>query len=155
MNLFQTIFFKIYFRRRLNTQNFDYVQWILVRKNELLDEKYQLTQKQFAETIDLSTKIIVLPSAEQIADGVVIIYWDGESEEVYVDVSELPEPPAGSIYQLWWMDFLAPLSPNSTVTLDNYNENDQKTFNAKTEKGRFAFAITLESAGDRESPTLE
>ena len=136
-------------------QELEKQEQIFAEDLDKLNEKYQLTQKQFAKVRDPNTERIVLASTRKIPSEEAIIYWDGESEEVYVDISALPAPPEGSVYQLWWMDSLDPLSPNSAGTLDNYNENDQKIFNASTQKGALAFAITLEPAGGNESPTLD
>jgi hypothetical protein len=42
------------------------------------------------------------------------------------------------------------LTPTSLGVIDNFNDDDSKIFNISQ-----AFAITIEPAGDSESPTME
>lgn len=78
------------------------------------------------------------------------VFWNKESQQVYVDVAGLPPAPEGKVYQVWSLK-LEPLTPTSIgliengsdlVTLSNPNQSE-------------AFGITLEPAGGSESPTLE
>ncbi|RZJ68297.1 MAG: anti-sigma factor [Flavobacterium sp.] len=82
------------------------------------------------------------------------VYWNKETNTVYVDASGLPEPPAGKVYQVWALK-LNPLTPTSIGLLDGFASNDTRIFAVDGANGAEAFGITLEPAGGSKSPTLE
>lgn len=83
-------------------------------------------------------------------------YYNKQTKEVYVDVSGLPTPPKGKVYQVWALK-LTPLTPTSIGTLDNYTADSStlKMFKVANAENAEAFGITLEPAGGSKSPTLE
>lgn len=82
------------------------------------------------------------------------VYWNKETQKVYVDASGLPEPPKGMVYQVWALK-LNPLTPTSIGLLDNFKDNDQRFFAVNNTGDAQAFGITLEPAGGSLSPTME
>ncbi|GGA70867.1 hypothetical protein GCM10008015_09490 [Flavobacterium palustre] len=82
------------------------------------------------------------------------IYWNKETQKVYVDASGLPEPPKGMVYQVWALK-LNPLTPTSIGLLDNFDTNDQRFFAVSNTGDAQAFGITLEPAGGSLTPTME
>jgi anti-sigma-K factor RskA len=138
-----------------------------IASNEILDEqRANLQGEVIAKNIEINTKneVIAFMSSEttekvnlagQTAspDSYAAIYWDKETNEMYVDLSGLPEAPEGKVYQLWSLT-LNPLTPTSLGTLDGYNKG--KTFiKVNNDNKSEAFGITLEPAGGSASPTLE
>lgn len=83
-------------------------------------------------------------------------YYNKQTKEVYVDVSGLPAPPKGKVYQVWALK-LSPLTPTSIGTLDNYTADSStlKMFKVDNAENAEAFGITLEPEGGSKSPTLE
>ncbi|NDP27712.1 MAG: anti-sigma factor [Flavobacterium sp.] len=83
------------------------------------------------------------------------IYWNKETEVVFVDASGLPEPPKGMVYQIWSLKLQPQLTPTSIGLLSNFTANKEKIFAVEKTSGAEAFGITLEPAGGSQSPTME
>ena len=86
-------------------------------------------------------------------------YWDPDNDKVYLDLSGLPEPPEGKVYQVWSLT-LNPLTPTSLGTADNFKADDHNFSNFRifvfnNMNSSQAFGITLEPEGGSISPTLE
>lgn len=127
----------------------------LEQEQQLLEDKLEQTQQIFAAIRNPATESIVLASVGKVPDAEAVVYWNTETTQLFVDASKLPTPPEGKVYQLWWMISLDPLTPFDAGTLDNFTDNDEKVFAAKSAGKAVAFAITLEPAGGSVSPTLE
>ena len=140
---------------QVNLEEAEEQQRIFAQDNEDLKGKYELTKSQFAEIRKKDTKTIVLASVGKVPDAEAVVFWNEATQNVYVDIAALPEPPAGKVYQLWRMVSLAPLTPVDAGVLDKYESNDQKLFIGKRTGEALAFAITLEPEGGSETPTLE
>lgn len=82
------------------------------------------------------------------------VYWNKETQTVYVDASGLPKPPKGMVYQVWALK-LTPLTPTSIGLLENFDANSQKMFAVNNIGEAEAFGITLEPAGGSLTPTME
>ncbi|TXE10000.1 anti-sigma factor [Seonamhaeicola algicola] len=100
--------------------------------------------------------IIAVPLAGQTVypDAYAKVYWDKNSNNIYLDVQGLPTPPEGKVYQVWSLT-LNPLSPTSLGTLDDFNTDANKIFTIENTNQSQAFGITLEPAGGSATPTLE
>ncbi len=83
------------------------------------------------------------------------IYWNKETQVVYVDASGLPEPPEGMVYQIWSLKLLPELTPTSIGLLSDFSGNKEKIFAVEKTGDAEAFGITLEPAGGSKSPTME
>ena len=82
------------------------------------------------------------------------VYWDKDSQRIFLDAQGLPEAPKGMIYQVWSLT-LNPLTPTSLGTIDNFNSDDNKIFEISNPNESQAFGITLEPAGGSAMPTME
>lgn len=82
------------------------------------------------------------------------IYWNKNTQTVYVDAAGLPEPPEGMVYQVWALK-LNPLTPTSIGLLDDFKSNGTRLFTVNKTGEAEAFGITLEPAGGSPTPTLE
>jgi anti-sigma-K factor RskA len=82
------------------------------------------------------------------------VYWDKNSNNVYLDLQGLPEPPPGKVYQVWSLQ-LNPLTPTSLGVIDEFLTDKDKVFDLKNTNESEAFGITLEPAGGSKSPTME
>jgi anti-sigma-K factor RskA len=83
------------------------------------------------------------------------IYWNKETQVVYVDASGLPEPPKGMVYQVWSLKLKPTLTPTSIGLLDTFTEENSRIFAVNNTSDAEAFGITLEPAGGSKSPTME
>lgn len=82
------------------------------------------------------------------------VYWDKNTNSVYLDLQGLPEPPKGKVYQVWSLT-LNPLTPTSLGIIEEFSTDKDKVFDLENTNESEAFGITLEPAGGSESPTLE
>ncbi|SFD21214.1 anti-sigma factor [Algibacter pectinivorans] len=82
------------------------------------------------------------------------VYWDKDSDRIFLDAQGLPDPPEGKVYQVWSLT-LTPLTPTSLGTIDSFTADANKIFEIKNANESEAFGITLEPAGGSESPTMD
>jgi cell division protein FtsL len=82
------------------------------------------------------------------------VYWNKDTQAVYIDAAGLPEPPEGMVYQVWALK-LNPLTPTSIGLLEDFKANDARLFAVSHTGEAEAFGITLEPAGGSPAPTLE
>ncbi|WP_418263221.1 anti-sigma factor [Flavobacterium faecale] len=103
---------------------------------------------------DTNNTVVALGGQAVAPESFAKIYWNKETQKVYVDASGLPEPPKGMVYQVWSLK-LNPLTPTSIGLLDNFVANNQRIFAVEATPDAEAFGITLEPAGGSLSPTME
>lgn len=82
------------------------------------------------------------------------VYWDKKTNNVYLDLQGLPDPPEGKVYQIWSLT-LNPLTPTSLGVIEDFSTDKDKVFDLKNANESEAFGITLEPKGGSESPTME
>jgi len=82
------------------------------------------------------------------------VYWNRETQAVYVDAAGLPDPPEGMVYQVWALK-LNPLTPTSIGLLENFTADAHRMFPADATSDAEAFGITLEPVGGSASPRME
>lgn len=104
---------------------------------------------------DSKNTIITLGGQAVSPESFAKIYWNKETQAVYVDAAGLPEPPEGKVYQIWSLKLKPTLTPTSIGLLENFKENRQKIFSVNGTIGAEAFGITLEPAGGSITPTME
>lgn len=122
-------------------------------RNELALKK-EAIETTLAVVKDEKNTVVALGGQTVAPESSAKIYWNKETQKVYVDASGLPEPPKGMVYQVWALK-LNPLTPTSIGLLDNFDKNDQRFFAVSTTSNAQAFGITLEPAGGSLSPTME
>ena len=133
-----------------------------IQQEQVLQEgKTRIAEEDLANTRKLlnairSKDVIQVPlGGQSIApEAYASVYWDKTTKKSYVDVSGLPAPPEGKVYQVWSLT-LDPLTPTSLGVLKGYDEDENKIFELDNPNESQAFGITLEPAGGSESPTLE
>lgn len=82
------------------------------------------------------------------------VYWDKNTQRIFLDAEGLPDPPKGKVYQVWSLK-LSPLTPTSLGTIDNFTTDENKIFEIENLNDSEAFGVTLEPAGGSETPTME
>ncbi len=127
-----------------------------LKKNiDSLQLKNQKTETVLAVVRDENNTIVPLAGQTVAPDAKAKIYWNKETQVVYVDASGLPEPPVGMVYQVWSLKLAPVLTPTSIGLLADFATNDSKIFAVENTSGAEAFGITLEPAGGSATPTLE
>lgn len=126
-------------------------------QESVLDLEVKNKQTQTALTVVRDTKnsVILLGGQAVAPQASAKIYWNKETEVVYVDATGLPEPPEGMVYQIWSLKLLPQLTPTSIGLLSDFKENNEKIFAVAKTGDAEAFGITLEPAGGSKSPTME
>jgi anti-sigma-K factor RskA len=126
-------------------------------QDTLVDLKLKNKQTLTALTVIRDTKNTVINLGGQAVSpkSYAKIYWNKETEVVYVDASGLPEPPEGMVYQIWSLKLAPQLTPTSIGLLSDFTANNEKLFAVEKTGDAEAFGITLEPAGGSLSPTME
>nr|WP_262914610.1 anti-sigma factor [Pontibacter vulgaris] len=96
-------------------------------------------------------KPVHLQGVEAHPDANVMVYWNPTQQQVYLDILQLPAPPAGKQYQLWALDNGKPIDAGM-LTMEEGKATLQQM---KAIQSAQAFAITLEPTGGSINPTLE
>ena len=104
---------------------------------------------------DSNNSVIALTGQAISPESSAKIYWNKKTETVFVDASQLPEPPNGMVYQVWSIKLKPSLTPTSIGLLTNFKENENRVFKVESTSNAEAFGITLEPAGGSKSPTME
>lgn len=120
-----------------------------------LETKNKETQTVLSVVRDENNTVIALGGQAAAPTAKAKIYWNKQTEVVYVDASGLPTPPEGKVYQIWSLKLLPQLTPTSIGLLTNFQANENKLFAVDKTNGAEAFGITLEPAGGSKSPTME
>ncbi len=128
----------------------------LIAANIEIEQQLQLASTQ-TETLNKNLNIVrskytepvSLKGLEAAPDAAAKIFWVKNTNEVYVDASNLPIAPSGKQYQLWAIVDGKPVSAGMITDKDGnkYSIQKMKSF-GKAE----AFAITLEDEGGHEQP---
>lgn len=113
-----------------------------------------LNETSLAVVRDTKNTVVALGGQTVSPESSAKVYWNKETQVVYVDAAGLPEPPKGMVYQVWALK-LNPLTPTSIGLLDKFDENNQRMFAVSNTGDAEAFGITLEPAGGSLSPTME
>lgn len=126
-------------------------------QDTLVDLKGKNKQTLTALTVVRDTKNTVINLGGQAVSpkSYAKIYWNKETEVVYVDAAGLPEPPEGMVYQIWSLKLAPQLTPTSIGLLSDFSANTEKIFAVEKTGDAEAFGITLEPAGGSKSPTME
>lgn len=96
-------------------------------------------------------KTIALNGMNSMAGHSAAVHWNTETDEVYFDVAQLPQGPAGKQYQLW---AIVAGKPVDAGMIDP--AKTQSVFQKmKAIKGAQAFAVTIENSGGSAVPSLE
>ncbi|GEO05007.1 hypothetical protein AAE02nite_26710 [Adhaeribacter aerolatus] len=129
----------------LNTQR-QYAQ-----NYQRVQQQLSLNQQVLVLLSDANTLRIELKGVEKSPESKVTVYWHRLTKDVYLNVNNLPEPPANKQYQLWALVDGKPLDAGVVNGSDVANQ----LHHMKDVQQAQAFAITLEPKGGSISPTLE
>ncbi|MES2747525.1 MAG: anti-sigma factor [Bacteroidota bacterium] len=112
--------------------------------------------KQLLDVIrDAKNTVVTLGGQAVAPKSFAKVYWNKETQVVYVDAAGLPEPPEGMVYQVWSLKLSPTLTPTSIGLLENFTADNNRIFAVSNTADAEAFGITLEPAGGSETPTME
>jgi anti-sigma-K factor RskA len=120
-----------------------------------LDTRNKGTETALGIVRDAKNTIITLGGQAAAPEAFAKVYWNKETQVVYVDASGLPEPPDGKVYQVWSLKLAPQLTPTSIGLLENFTADTHKIFSVSSTDDADAFGITLEPAGGSPSPTMD
>ena len=121
-----------------------------------LDTKNKNVENTLNIIRDAKNTVVTLGGQAVAPTSYAKVYWNKDTQVVYVDASGLPEPPEGKVYQVWSLKLSPTLTPTSIGLLDNFkNADNQRLFAVSNTGDAEAFGITLEPAGGSKSPTME
>ncbi|WP_395047243.1 anti-sigma factor domain-containing protein [Flavobacterium sp.] len=126
--------------------------------NEVLvstENKNNQTKEALAVVRDTKNTVISLAGQTVAPTASAKVYWNKETQVVYVDASGLPEPPEGMVYQVWSLKLKPALTPTSIGLLSDFTAKNNKIFAVSNTGNAEAFGITLEPTGGSKSPTME
>ncbi len=126
--------------------------------NEVLvstEHNNKQTKEDLAIVRDAKNTVISLAGQTVAPTASAKVYWNKETQIVYVDASGLPEPPDGMVYQVWSLKLKPALTPTSIGLLSDFTAENNKIFAVSKTGNAEAFGITLEPAGGSKSPTME
>ena len=115
----------------------------------------QKNKNDLAIVRDIKNTVVTLGGQAVAPTSSAKIYWNKETQTVYVDATGLPKPPAGKVYQVWSLKLKPTLTPTSIGLLANFDKESNKIFAVSNTSDAEAFGITLEPAGGSTGPTME
>ncbi|KAB1069103.1 anti-sigma factor [Tamlana haliotis] len=125
-------------------------------ETQIENSKNNLEEANTLITVLRDDNISKIPLAGQgdFSNTYAKVYWDKNTNRIFLDAQGLPEPPEGKVYQIWSLT-LSPLTPTSLGTIDNFTSDANKIFEIENRNNSEAFGITLEPAGGSKTPTME
>jgi anti-sigma-K factor RskA len=120
-----------------------------------LELKNKESESNLAIVRDTKNTVVALGGQAVAPESSAKVYWNKETQVVYIDAAGMPEPPKGMVYQIWSLKLQPQLTPTSIGLLSDFTANDSKIFAVDKTADAEAFAITLEPAGGSLSPTME
>ncbi len=123
----------------------------LEERTNTLQQKAEYNEALATNYRDPNVRIVRMPGLEKAPDSEVVALWNQQTNEVLLDVQNLPTPPTGKQYQLWTIVDGKPvdmgmIDPDYIGKLLRMKASDPNAA---------AFAITLEKTGGVPSPTME
>ncbi len=123
----------------------------LNEQTNTLQQKAEYNEALAANYRNPDVKIVKMPGLEKAPDSEVTALWNQKTNEVLLDVQNLPAPPTGKQYQLWT---IVDGKPVDMGMIDDDFRGKLLKMKASSPNA-VAFAITLEDDGGKLSPTME
>jgi anti-sigma-K factor RskA len=116
-----------------------------------LSRRTEYNEALAASYRDPNTKVVRMPGLEKAPESNVVALWNQKTNEVLLDVQNLPAAPIGKQYQLWT---IVDGKPVDMGMLDAEFSNRLLRMKSSSPNA-VAFAITLEKEGGSPGPTME
>ncbi|CAN5499015.1 anti-sigma factor [soil metagenome] len=122
----------------------------LAQDYDAVSRRYDLAQRDLSIINQPDFNRIELAGLPISPESQAQVYWNEESEEVFLNVAYLPDPPADRQYQLWAIVDGAPVDAGVFSP-----DQEQGLLKMKNINNASAFAVTLEPTGGSASPTMD
>ncbi len=147
------------YNKQITTEN----EIVTIEKEKvILNEAVANSENKIKETKaalniirDTKNTVITLGGQAVSPTSYAKVYWNKETQVVYVDAAGLPEPPNGMVYQVWSLKLSPTLTPTSIGLLEDFKSDNNRIFAVSKTGDAEAFGITLEPAGGSATPTME
>jgi len=123
----------------------------LNEQTNTLQQRAEYNEALAANYRNPDVKIVQMPGLEKAPNSEVVALWNQKTNEVLLDVRNLPAPPTGKQYQLWTIVDGKPVDMG--MLDDDFQGKLLRMKNSSP--NAVAFAITLEDDGGKPSPTME
>jgi anti-sigma-K factor RskA len=124
---------------------------IMANNLDTYKTSFEVASNKLSILRDTATVTIPMKGVELSPNSLALIHWNKNTNETYIDIASLPEPPTEMQYQLWAIVDGQPVDLGVFDVLDNSIAMQQM----KTIDNPQAFAVTLEKVGGNPTPTLE
>ncbi len=114
------------------------------RDLQLLKDEWEIIRSEGNETI-------IMKGTDKAPLAIATVHWNNTTKKSYLDVINLPEPPADKQYQLWAIVDGVPTDMGVFDIKIDSTTLQEVPFIANAS----AFAVTLEQLGGSPTPTLE
>lgn len=123
----------------------------LESNNQVLTANYKSLKNDIDIMSDPATSTVVMKAIEgRDPDCRANIYWNSNTQTVYLDVVSLPKAPAGKQYQLW------AIKDGQTMSMGVFNADQLNAMHKMGTVDRAdAFAVTLEPEGGSPAPHMD
>lgn len=129
----------------LNIENTQLAQRVNQNKEEL-----QFAELRMAHFLNEDNIHIHMAGLAVAPDAAADVFWNRISNDVFISIDDLPEPPHGHQYQLW------AIKPGQAPIDAGVFEHNKKVQQLKVIKGNVqAFAVTLEKEGGSPVATVD
>lgn len=120
----------------------------LVNNFNSMQATYDVASVELEVLQNPDNKIVKMSGTENHPESMAYVYWNVESQEVYVKIGNLPAPPTQKQYQLWALKDGIPIDAGVF-------DVEKGLLKVKDIEAADAFAVTLEPQGGSKQPTLE
>lgn len=131
----------------------------LLVQNQQIATQYETAHQevqQLTEELSVITsrdyQAIEMTGLDASPNSLAYVYWNQNSDQVYLQVNSLPPNASDKQYQLW---AIVDGQPVSAGVFDVSSSQQPKLINMKSIENASAFAVTLEPRGGSEAPTLD
>ncbi|GEP92228.1 Anti-sigma-K factor rskA [Chitinophaga terrae (ex Kim and Jung 2007)] len=156
--LFSLVLNYVFFNRyKIFKEYKDKYESLLLSQNSILSKsnlyKARLEQMQESMNVIQDPKVlkVTMPGTKAFPTALATVFWNRESQQVYLKVNNLPEPAADKQYQLWAIVDGKPVDMGVFEMGDTVNLLQKMKITGKAQM----FAVTLEKKGGAASPTME
>jgi anti-sigma-K factor RskA len=122
----------------------------LAKNRDAMQTKLQNYENSFKLMNDSDMAVIAMKGQPVAPQSLTTVYWNKETNDVYLMVNALPKPAAGKQYQLWAIVNGQPVNAGMLNTDEAGNGLVKMNSIANAQ----AFAITLENTGGSKTPTM-
>jgi anti-sigma-K factor RskA len=106
--------------------------------------------QQVAWLTDSQTVRVEMKGTPLSPGSLAVVYWNKNSQEVFLDIENLPPTAADKQYQLWFID-----AEKGPVSAGVFEATPNELLRMVNAPAAAAFAVTLEPRGGSAAPTLD